>query len=1347
MAIRTLLRYRNLDKTSDLNERFVGLINPGVFDGGLITPIAAQLSVSLGPWKVYNADGMVAEETSAIVQLATPAGQTTVIAVKAVYVSNNDPIVETVALELSAFNALPDPKDYIIFGQVIVPVGATQTLTTYIDYTTRMTIDKVGRNFDRGVITSAGFLPTSGNLPGDYYGVVDGVGGPLNLYGWNGYSWQVLTDFVGLNAQLQAHRQNLYTNEKHLTDDQAVAVQGSSGSPVGSSNPLIDSDDPRVPTFGEAQALAGSHGSPSDTNRYLTQQFPFALTEEASTNTTPVDPYFEILATDGPIYVGRLGIGSASVNFQFYHLNETREFTTSSGQILTVAGVYTDSGLTQILDPSSNPNVDVFGFYLNNPLYIAFSVPPDAGLRLLYGKRYLMGTYPIDAFLRRGIRDGETTGQTVTTIENIKGRPFTTNPPVKEQNINLRKDMVSTREYLASVFRADHVVSDFSKVENVPDFAGDFVENVGIPQNYSFQNSGLVGFSYNSTTGTVSFSSVVNLASVTAGQVFLDGSLTEYKVISIGVNSVVIAERDGGVPASINTSVSTSDHGSIKPDNNPRQVNLSTLDVIGGKERINVREIEYVSNEFHPVTGNVAFQIRTPLISPFYREPRIRFYGGFFNRNAGVQSQVVCNGSGGRILITGFFNDVLLLAKLSATSPTIQVFVDGSTVATTIDLSRSGLVFSYGTSVDIQQKPTRLVENLADGVPHTVEVVVTSSPGELVVYGFDLIRRDNTSAKVLPGRSFVQADLFKSDSIVSLSNSPVTPQGRGAVSTIYVNRSLAFQTSNYPLTDFDGTSGTPAGLAVAATPLFSVTSGLAKFQYFKAGDVVALVTAAATEVKVIQTIGPAPGLITFSNNVGISGSAELLHLASTSGDPTDPTREYVRFYSDQMGLEQTTDFSLEIPLLADRSYTMEDGTTSIAGKGLLYITTGIDGIDRALSFNDASSTLRIRAVCNRMDILIANPSPVTMNYSVDGSPTLSYNVAGNGLVKVSILLNARYQTHELSIFNSAGLAYAGLILHEPTLPTNPEGSLIGTQNLIASYAVGSTITGNIIPVGAVALDPFISGGIFVNSAGFGNPWSYSLDFVNNPAYGRYFSTDQSLAYFEYEFIGEGFELEYFAGPDRGIALVYLNGIIANSTNYSATFRGVAPATGKVDMYATTVTRSRFGISGLSRSKYKVTVQVQSPRAKNVSSTGFLMNITCIYLLNTNGSLAVTPSHSFYNDLEQYHYGEDQVRDERNFDSGAVARETVPILRTVLAPTRSGKIPLPAGTTSVVVSLSSAMPSGDYVITANLFNNSDTSPQFQPITIVNQTQSTFTASWNSPLDTGNYSMNYIAIVYN
>jgi hypothetical protein len=79
--------------------------------------------------------------------------------------------------------------------------------------------------------------------------------------------------------------------------------------------------------------------------------------------------------------------------------------------------------------------------------------------------------------------------------------------------------------------------------------------------------------------------------------------------------------------------------------------------------------------------------------------------------------------------------------------------------------------------------------------------------------------------------------------------------------------------------------------------------------------------------------------------------------------------------------------------------------------------------------------------------------------------------------------------------------------------------------------------------------------------------------------------------------------------------------------------------------------------------------------------------------------------------------------------------------------RSGSQAISSAGTSVSVTFSSGLPSTSYSVTCNMFNSTDTNPEFQPITITAQSTTGFTATWNYPVATANYSLFWQAIVNN
>lgn len=70
-----------------------------------------------------------------------------------------------------------------------------------------------------------------------------------------------------------------------------------------------------------------------------------------------------------------------------------------------------------------------------------------------------------------------------------------------------------------------------------------------------------------------------------------------------------------------------------------------------------------------------------------------------------------------------------------------------------------------------------------------------------------------------------------------------------------------------------------------------------------------------------------------------------------------------------------------------------------------------------------------------------------------------------------------------------------------------------------------------------------------------------------------------------------------------------------------------------------------------------------------------------------------------------------------------------------------EVALTVGTITKTVVFITGQASTDYVVMAQIVNYTDTLPEFIPVTITNKTSSGFTATWNAPLPTGNYLLDY------
>jgi hypothetical protein len=228
--LQTLLHFRNPDSTLDLNNQLAQFFQQGLISGGEVSPVGGILAVNVNPFKLIGIDGMVVLEDVNVQQLAVFANQTNYVVFLSKYIPNGPAIAEYQVLSASAYNSSPDKDHMTVFCTVTLPLGATQVLATQISYAERSELDAVGRNIIRGVLTHSANLPTANNRAGDLYVVTSTTLAPA-IWSWSGTAWLNITDTLDIASILSKHRNNLYPNEIHLTDQQAIAATGTYGTP------------------------------------------------------------------------------------------------------------------------------------------------------------------------------------------------------------------------------------------------------------------------------------------------------------------------------------------------------------------------------------------------------------------------------------------------------------------------------------------------------------------------------------------------------------------------------------------------------------------------------------------------------------------------------------------------------------------------------------------------------------------------------------------------------------------------------------------------------------------------------------------------------------------------------------------------------------------------------------------------------------------------------------------------------------------------------------------------------------------------------------------------------------
>lgn len=1249
MAIKFQLKYLNLDSTSDINERLVKFIDPGVVSGGIISVVPSQLKISVSPWKVFSSSGMIVEETSDSYALDVLPGQTNVIALKAIYSANNSPVVLMEVFEKGVFDTVPNRSDYIVFGEVAVPLTASEVLVEYISLLNRQEINPLTRKNYRATVTSISALPSRNNRIGDMYGVCDGVGGPLNLYGWNGTAWTALTDVIALQVDVTRHRQNLFADEKHLTDIEKFAVAGTYGTP-SDVNKFVTDTDPRVPTQDENDALTGSAGAPSSTNKYITEATEFA--QPTYTNYIVSSPItsFAVTSVQGPVYLGRGGANSHLVYFEIFNESLEREYLNADSSAPKLIGIYKDAALTQkIIDPSSEATtvISTNGFYISGDLYLEFDQAIGSNFRLIYGKKTTLGSFKKDMLMDIRPKEAQIHRDIILKFEEVTGRKFDSIVPSKETNIELALEVGDIKRYINSNLVTDFVVTDFVKMSSIPEYAGSFEENIGL-KSYKYLNNPIVPYTYNSTTGIVTYLGTVDLSAVSANHVFIDSNNKEYVIASLTANTLTLS----GVPKNVGVNPTNKDHGSIKIDDNPRRINLAEFKVSQFRERIPVSKVKAIPNESYG--SALAYGIVDPIRTNSRKENRVRLYGNIQQRslenfitgpNSGPKNQVYSSDYC-VITVTDFFTDLEFVGTIpQAYLSAMTVKLDGFSYP--VSLAVDSTLGSTYQDARLVNYP--IITNTTDAL-HTVTITfpVTNTIDELIIGGFDLIRRNYESAFVAPGRGFVQGDLIASDAKQILSLSPLQPLSRGGLANIYYGRDLLLKNDFKQMTEFDGLVSAASGSASSGSSTLLVTSGTAKLQYFNEGDIVKVVTSTKEETKLISA-PIASNTITFSSALNITGAANIIHLCSTSSSAKsfDNETETRRIMAENFGLATKAEFGQLPSLSITRSTNSEDGVTRFVTNQLIPTMTGIEGYKYALKFS-AASTLRINGCFSSVHLLISTQSAQTINYTINDSPLISKTVSGNGLQKLPLAVNGRFQTYEIEIKNSANLLVVGIVFSEPSHPNRIEGLELSETKYIARYQAtnndyNNKITGKNYPIGAVGFDAFSSFVRFID--GIGTAWASSIDFTK--LYGRYNRTNSANASFQYQIFDQSLEFEYTATPDGGYALVTLNGTIAKSSNFAAVYRGIDPATGYVDMYSAVPERRRVVISSLPYNKYTVSVSVLSPFTKNPLSSDYFINVNQVFFTNSNGYFGyanqLAKSSNFY-------LGYSNTYDRRSFDN-------------------------------------------------------------------------------------------------
>ena len=681
MSLNVIFKWLNNDSTADLNQRFAVTFAKGITNGANLVPNG--LDVAVTPFKAMTDSGLLVQDTNTHTFQNIPLNQATVLTVYAKWIQAGEPVIEYRAYEVSIFDALVDKGDHIVFGTVTLGVGESAISSSNITYDRRDVFDRLGRSPFRGFLAASTDLPAEHNRDSDFY-IVGGGGGLVEIYAWNGTTWLNITNTLALENTLTMHRNNMYVDEKHLTDNQKDAALGSVGAPSVTNRYVTQQDTARLLDGNEKQALQGSHGTPSDVNPFVTTEYP--LTE----------PYLLTLAGGGrveivglpyQVYVGKGLVGSANTYFALVDLNYDRGYiNASSGKWPRFVQIFKDSGETQPLNPSTDADAD--GFYSGN-LYITVDQPIDTSYRVSFSIKRNLGNVDKGFDVKKGPASDFVSGEVIQHIQNIKGKSFDTYLNGDESNKSLREDVDDLISYLGSNQNTTIVATneDYSYFKADPKLGPVFIKDMDVPVTYTLENN-TYPYTYSATSGMVTYSGgVPDLTTlVKVGNIFISGNGVEYRITGRTSNTISIVNLDTGLrPSQIVDNVLPGGH--CRVNNNPRNVLMSELKA-HAQEVIKIDDL-YRLKEFSRPEGRPAFGISQ---GGKRIDPRVVLYGSC-TRRADADTgevEVVFISNTGDIQITDFISELWLWCKVTPGAPDLAVSLNNELVQTTVSISQGG---------------------------------------------------------------------------------------------------------------------------------------------------------------------------------------------------------------------------------------------------------------------------------------------------------------------------------------------------------------------------------------------------------------------------------------------------------------------------------------------------------------------------------------------------------------------------------------------------------------------------------------------------------------------------------
>jgi len=349
------------------------------------------------------------------------------------------------------------------------------------------------------------------------------------------------------------------------------------------------------------------------------------------------------------------------------------------------------------------------------------------------------------------------------------------------------------------------------------------------------------------------------------------------------------------------------------------------------------------------------------------------------------------------------------------------------------------------------------------------------------------------------------------------------------------------------------------------------------------------------------------------------------------------------------------DFSTLTSSVSSRAFTLDDGTTTLAGNAVN--TNQGSGLPEGLYLNASGSFWTFTFIGTGIDIVqydSGSGTDTTLQMTIDGSSVGTYTTGSTSMRTVKIASGLSYGTHVLRLTRAAGSTLiptvVRFIVYQPKKPSLPSGAVeLADYNVMADYVLNSTA--NVLNLGTGVLRKVIT-----REATYVGTWSIS-SVATSEISG--FSTNSSTTgdYVQFVFFGTGFEYRFSTDASTPTWRITIDGSFNLSTSNSSPVGGAGwsgAVSADTNKYGT-------GISTWTSSSGTLVLAASASNSNGIRVNGLSIGLHTVKIEKTAGTGniyntgfdIVTPIHShkpnLYADIQNtLLIGSQGITDNRRF---------------------------------------------------------------------------------------------------